>query len=80
MPIAAPATSSDRWRVNLIGPTLVAERERLYRLLMGDHAGAEARVLAAMLSAAIAGVIIHPLVLNLDDDTLLARRFLDLPE
>ena len=60
--------------------------ERLYRVLMGDHAGAAARVQAAMLSAAIAGAVIHPLVLDLGDDTLrsqllqFARRFPQLPE
>jgi len=59
--------------------------DRLYRLLMGDDAGPEARVPAAMLTAAIGGAVMHPLVINLDDDTLrsnllrLARRFLDLP-
>jgi len=60
--------------------------ERLYRLLMGDHAGAEARVAAAMLTAAIAGAVIHPLVLNLDDEALrsellhLALRLFQLPD
>jgi AcrR family transcriptional regulator len=60
--------------------------ERLYRLLMGDHAVAEARVAAAMLTAAIAGAVIHPLVLNLDDETLrsellhLALRLFQLPD
>jgi AcrR family transcriptional regulator len=58
---------------------------RLYRLLLGDDAGADARVPAAMLTAAIGGAVMHPLVADLDDDTLreqllrLARRFLDLP-
>jgi AcrR family transcriptional regulator len=60
--------------------------DRLSRLLMGDDAGPEARVPAAMLMAAIGGAVMHPLVVDLDDDTLrsqllhLARRFLDLPE
>jgi len=41
---------------------------------------------AAMLTAAIGGAVMHPLVADLDDDTLraqllhLARRFLDLPD
>jgi AcrR family transcriptional regulator len=58
--------------------------ERLYRVLIGAHAGAGARVAAAMLSAAIAGAVIHPLAVDLDDATLrahlvkLARRFLRL--
>lgn len=60
--------------------------ERLYRVLMGDDLGAEQRVSAAMLSAAIAGAVIHPLVETLDDAALrrqlvrLARRFLGLPK
>jgi AcrR family transcriptional regulator len=58
---------------------------RLYRLLMGDARCPDARVPAAMLTAAIGGAVMHPLVADLDDDTLraqllhLARRFLDLP-
>ena len=59
---------------------------RLYRLLMGDDAGPEAGLAAAMLTAAIGGAVMHPLVADLDDDALrtqlvqLARRFLDLPD
>jgi AcrR family transcriptional regulator len=58
---------------------------RLYRLLMGPDAGPDARVPAAMLTAAIGGAVMHPIVADLDDETLraqllrLARRFLDLP-
>ncbi|MEV4241724.1 MULTISPECIES: helix-turn-helix domain-containing protein [Nocardia] len=60
--------------------------ERLYTVLAGEHAGADMRVPAAMLSAAIAGAAVHPLVVELDDDTLrkhllhLTRRILQLPE
>jgi AcrR family transcriptional regulator len=60
--------------------------DRLYRLLVGDDAGPDARVSAAMLNAAIAGAVMHPLVADLDDEALraqllrLARRFLDLPD
>jgi len=60
--------------------------DRLYRLLMGDEAGPDARVPAAMLTAAIGGAVMHPIVAGLDDETLraqllrLARRFLDLPD
>jgi len=60
--------------------------DRLYRLLMGVDAGPEERVPAALLSAAIGGTVMHPLVADLDDETLrsqllhLARRFLDLPD
>jgi AcrR family transcriptional regulator len=59
---------------------------RLYRLLTGDDAGPDAHLSAAMLTAAIGGAVMHPIVADLDDDTLrsqllrLARRFLDLPD
>jgi AcrR family transcriptional regulator len=58
--------------------------DRLYRLLAGDDD--DARVAAAMLSSAIGGAVVHPLVADVDDDTLradllhLTRRFLRLPE
>jgi AcrR family transcriptional regulator len=60
--------------------------DRLYRLLMDDQTGPSQRVPAAMLTAAIGGTVMHPLVADLDDETLraqlllLARRFLDLPD
>ena len=59
--------------------------DRLYRLLAGDDADGDGRVPAAMLSAAVGSAATHPLVVDLDDDTLrsnlldLARRFLHLP-
>jgi AcrR family transcriptional regulator len=59
---------------------------RLYRLLLGNKRGPVDLVPAAMITAAIGGAVMHPLVADLDDDTLhaellrLARRFLDLPE
>jgi AcrR family transcriptional regulator len=59
--------------------------DRLYRLLTEDSGKPEARVPAAMLTAAISGAVMHPLVADVDDETLrpellkLARRFLDLP-
>jgi len=37
---------------------------------MGGASDARARVQAATLAAAIAGGVIHPLVLDLDDETL----------
>lgn len=58
---------------------------RLRRLLIGDDSGPEARVRTAMLLAAISGAVIHPFVVDLDDESLrgellrLARRFLGLP-
>lgn len=56
---------------------------RLRRLLM-DDAGPEARIQTAMFLAAISGGVLHPLVADLDEETLraelrrLARRFLGL--
>jgi AcrR family transcriptional regulator len=56
--------------------------QRLRRLLMGDDATAHARVRTAMLVAAISGAVMHPFVVEMDDDVLrdellqLARRFL----
>ena len=44
--------------------------ERLNRLLMGGASDPRARVQAATLAATIAGAVIHPLVLDLDDETL----------
>jgi len=60
--------------------------ERLYRALIGDEIGAQARVQAAMLRGAIGSAVIHPLVADLDDHTLrshllhLTRRLIDLPD
>jgi AcrR family transcriptional regulator len=59
--------------------------QRLRRLLVGDDAGPEGRVRTAMVIAAISGAVMHPFVVDLDDDVLraelrrLARRFLGLP-
>ena len=44
--------------------------ERVNRVLMGGASDPRARVQAATLAAAIAGAVIHPLVLDLDDETL----------
>src|SRR5262245_17565684 len=44
--------------------------ERVNRVLMGGAADPRARVRAAMLAAAIAGAVVHPLVLDLDDEIL----------
>jgi AcrR family transcriptional regulator len=58
---------------------------RLSRLLLGDDAGPGARVSTAVLTAAMSGAVMHPLVVDLDDDTLraqlleLARRLFELP-
>jgi AcrR family transcriptional regulator len=44
--------------------------QRVNRVLMGGESDARARVLTAMLAATIAGAVIHPLALDLDDETL----------
>ncbi len=44
--------------------------DRLCRVLMGDIIGHEERVSMAILTAAISGAVMHPLVAGLDDDTL----------
>jgi AcrR family transcriptional regulator len=43
---------------------------RVNRLLMGGASNPRARLQAATLAAAIAGAVIHPLVLDLDDESL----------
>jgi AcrR family transcriptional regulator len=47
--------------------------ERVNRVLMGGVSDPRARIRAATLAAAIAGAVIHPLVLDLDDETLRAQ-------
>jgi len=47
--------------------------ERVNRGLMGGAPNARARVRAATLAATIAGAVIHPLVVGLDDETLRAE-------
>jgi AcrR family transcriptional regulator len=47
--------------------------ERVNRVLMGGAVAPRARVQAAMLASAIAGAVVHPLVLNLDDESLRAE-------
>jgi AcrR family transcriptional regulator len=59
--------------------------QRLYGVLLGD-AGEDARVSAAMLSGAIAVGVAHPLVADIDDDSLrsrllhITRRIIDVSE
>lgn len=61
---------------------------RLYSVLLDERHGDDTltRVSAAVLSAAIAGAVINPLVTDIDDDTLratlihLTQRMLDLPD
>jgi AcrR family transcriptional regulator len=60
--------------------------DRLFTVLTGGDSGAEARVRGAMISAAIGGAVMHPLVMDLDDETLrsemlhFTRQCFDLPE
>ena len=60
--------------------------ERLFASLLGTEAGVEARVHAAMLSSAISVAVMHPLIADLDAETLraqlmrMSRRMLDLPD
>lgn len=60
--------------------------ERLYAALLGKEAGVEARLHAAMLSSAISVAVMHPLLADLDDETLrtqlkqMTRRMLGIPE
>ena len=44
--------------------------QRVNRLLMGGALDPRARVQAATIAAAIAGVVLHPLVVDLDDESL----------
>ncbi|WP_407663537.1 TetR/AcrR family transcriptional regulator [Mycolicibacterium celeriflavum] len=59
--------------------------ERLYAALLGTEAGVDARLHAAMLSSAISVAVMHPLLADIDAETLraqlvrMSRRMLDLP-
>jgi AcrR family transcriptional regulator len=46
--------------------------DRLYKVLLSD-AGLDGRIEAAMFSGAISSAVMHPLVADIDDDTLLDR-------
>jgi AcrR family transcriptional regulator len=59
---------------------------RLYGILLDEYDDTEARISAALLSGAIAGGIVSPIVDDIDDETLkaavlqLTRRMLNLPD
>jgi AcrR family transcriptional regulator len=59
--------------------------ERLYAALLGTEAGVEARLHAAMLSSAISVAVMHPLLADIDGQTLrvqlkeMTRRMLKIP-
>jgi AcrR family transcriptional regulator len=60
--------------------------ERLYRVLLGEGTGVDDRVNAAIMSGALSAAVMHPLVEDIDDETLksrvlaVTRRILDLPD
>jgi AcrR family transcriptional regulator len=60
--------------------------ERLYGMLVGDERGPDTQVRLAALSCVVGGTVAHPLVADLDDETLRAqlldmvRRLIDLPK
>jgi hypothetical protein len=60
--------------------------ERLYGMLVGDEPGPDTQVRLAALTCVVGGTVAHPLVADLDDDTLRAqlldmvRRLIDLPK
>jgi AcrR family transcriptional regulator len=59
--------------------------ERLYGMLVGGEVGPETQVRLAALTCVVGGTVAHPVVADLDDDTLreqllhMARRIVDLP-
>jgi AcrR family transcriptional regulator len=74
----------------LVGPLFARDQRpvkvlnRLNRLLMGPNAARDSQIATVMLTAAISGAVIHPLVIRRHDETLraqlrtLAERFLEL--
>ncbi len=60
--------------------------DRLIRALLGENTGTDSLVRTAMLSGGIGGAVMHPLVANLDDETLrshllfVIRRLINLPD
>lgn len=53
--------------------------QRLYAVLTADHTDVESRLRGAMVSAALGGAVVHPLVADVDDETL-RRELLRLAE
>lgn len=58
---------------------------QIYGILVGPSTNAEARVSVALLGAAMGAAVVHPMVADLDEDTLratllkVARRTFDIP-
>ena len=86
----------DAFRVPMFDPVIIRLQaeyepfqrfiERLYAALLGTEAGVEARLHAAMLSSAISVAVMHPLLADVDGETLrtqlkqMTSRMLGLPE
>ena len=60
--------------------------ERLYGMLVGDDAGPDTRVRLAALTCVVGGTVAHPLVADVDDETVrtqllnMVRQLVDLPQ
>ncbi len=84
----ASALQGDPVMIRLLAshPPFQRLMERVYGLLLGEEPSPETRMRAAMVASAIGGAVTHPLVADLDDDTLrsvllaTARDLVDLPE
>jgi AcrR family transcriptional regulator len=82
------ALQGDPVIIRLLGehPPFADLMTRVYALLLGEEAGPSVAVRTAILSAAIGGAVVHPLLQDLDDDTLraellaVARHLVELPE
>jgi AcrR family transcriptional regulator len=82
------ALQGDPVMIRLLGehPPFVELMTRVYALLMGEEAGPAVAVRTAIVSAAVGGAVVHPLLHDLDDDTLRAellavtQRLFDLPD
>jgi AcrR family transcriptional regulator len=85
---AVRTLQSDPVIIRLLGEHEPFQRfiSRLYGILLDEHDDTEARISAALLSGAIAGGIVSPIVDDIDDETLkaavlqLTRRMLNLPD
>jgi AcrR family transcriptional regulator len=81
------ALQGDPVMIRLLGShePFIGLMARLYALLLDENADAGNQVRTAIVSSAIGGAIVHPLVAGLDDATLrtellnVTRRFFDLP-
>ena len=63
------AIEGDPWIIRLLGEyePFVQLMTRVYAMLIGEEAGPRVAVRTAILSAAIGGAVVHPLVADLDD-------------